>query len=205
MQTVGLLLHTGSRLAVLSARCAGGLFQFLETRVLAQFINLLLQLVTDAGDVLERLAPSQDVLVQLVAEFRDRLAGVRVCCGDWSRVCGPFVTFKHGVTGVFLDPPYSEEAGRDMRCYAVDCGKVAHAVREWAIEMGQRRDMRIVLASYEGEHQMPADWRVVAWKARGGMANQGNNRGRENAKRERLWMSPHCLAEKSPLFGRAGA
>ena len=145
----------------------------------------------------------REYLKRYLAEFRERLARVRVCCGDWSRVCGPSVTFKHGTCGVFLDPPYADTAKRADGLYAIDCQKVAHDVREWAIRIGQRKDMRIVLAGYDGEHQMPADWRVVAWKARGGMANQGNNRGRENAKRERLWMSPHCLAEESPLFGRS--
>jgi hypothetical protein len=34
-----------------------------------------------------------------------RLRRVRVCSGDWSRVMGPSVTTKHGLTAVFLDPP----------------------------------------------------------------------------------------------------
>lgn len=34
----------------------------------------------------------------------ERLRRVRVCCGDWSRVCGPTPTYKIGLTGVFLDP-----------------------------------------------------------------------------------------------------
>ena len=138
--------------------------------------------------------------------FAERLARVRVCCGDWSRVCGPPVTFKHGVTGVFLDPPYADTAGRASGLYAVDCEKVAHDVREWAIENGKRDDMRIVLAGYEGEHHMPKDWRVHEWKAAGGYALQdedGEQVGRANAKRERLWFSPACpdhRAESAPLF-----
>jgi hypothetical protein len=50
-----------------------------------------------------------------------------------------------------------------------------------------------VLCGYEGEHAMPSTWRTIAWKAQGGMANQGTGRGRDNANRERIWCSPHCL------------
>ena len=139
-------------------------------------------------------------LREYLGEFAARLARVRVCCGDWNRVCGPSVTFKHGVTGVFLDPPYADTAKRSADLYAVDCLKVAHDVREWAIENGKRRDMRIVLAGYEGEHEMPGDWRVSEWEAAGGYALQGDTTGRANKKRERLWMSPHCLEENDGLF-----
>ena len=140
-----------------------------------------------------------------LSEFGERLARVRVCCGDCSRVCGPSVTFKHGTTGVFLDPPYADTAKRASDLYAVDCTRVAHAVREWAIEWGRRPDMRIVLAGYEGEHAMPDDWRVIEWEAKGGYALQGTDDeqyGRANKKRERLWCSPHCLREivDAPLF-----
>jgi DNA adenine methylase len=130
-----------------------------------------------------------------------RLRRVRVCCGDWQRVCGPSVTFTHGVTGVFLDPPYSESSGRDMRCYAIDCGEVAHRVREWAVEQGENPLMRIVLAGYEGEHDMPDDWRKHEWATRGGYGSPGDGAARVNRFRERLWFSPHCLRDEGLLFG----
>src|SRR5579863_1799160 len=41
-------------------------------------------------------------------ELAGRLRNVRVCCGDWSRVVTPSVTWNIGggmLTGVFLDPP----------------------------------------------------------------------------------------------------
>jgi len=132
-------------------------------------------------------------LREYLGSFADRLDRVRVCCGDWSRVCGPSVTFKHGPTGIFLDPPYADTAGRTSRLYAVDCLKVAHDVREWAIEQGKNPLMRIVLAGYDGEHAMPPDWRVHEWSATGGYALAGEDGiGRANMKRERLWMSPAC-------------
>jgi DNA adenine methylase len=133
-----------------------------------------------------------------LAWFADRLRGVRVCCGDWSRVCGPSVTFKHGLTGVFLDPPYPDTAGRAERLYAVDCEQVAHDACAWAIEQSANPLMRIVLCGYEGSHVMPEDWRVLEWKAAGGYGLEGDedSRGRVNRKRERLWFSPHCISPK---------
>jgi hypothetical protein len=41
------------------------------------------------------------------------------------------------------------------------------------------------LCGYEGEHQMPADWRVYSWVNFGG--------SKENKDKERIWFSPHCL------------
>ena len=130
----------------------------------------------------------------------DRLRRVRVCCGDWQRVTGPSVTFKHGITGVFLDPPYAAEADRDETLYAADDLQVAHEVRRWAIENGGNPLLRIALCGYEGEHEMPADWECVAWKAAGGYGSQGDGQGRKNAGRERIWFSPHCLKPPT-LFG----
>jgi hypothetical protein len=124
---------------------------------------------------------------------------VRVCCGDWSRVCGPTVTAKHGLTGVFLDPPYADTAKRVAGLYAEDDLSVAHAVREWAIAAGANPLMRICLAGYQGEHAMPPDWRAVRWKANGGYGSQSaDGQGRANAVRETLWFSPHCVAARQP-------
>jgi hypothetical protein len=121
-----------------------------------------------------------------------RLRGVRVCSGDWSRVCGPSVTFKHGVTGVFLDPPYADTADRTSDLYRTDCLQVAHAVREWALANGDNPLLRIALCGYDTEHVMPGGWTSVAWKAQGGYGSQGQGRGRDNAIRETIWFSPHC-------------
>lgn len=122
----------------------------------------------------------------------ERLRRVRVCCGDWARVCTPAVT-RGSSCGVFLDPPYADTAGRDPRLYSVDSLTVAHSVRQWAIENGDNPRLRIALCGYEGEHDMPESWSVVAWKTNGGMANIGNGKGKANAHRERIWFSPHCL------------
>lgn len=123
----------------------------------------------------------------------DRLKRVRVCCGDWTRVCGPTPTVKMGLTAVFLDPPYADTAKRTGDLYAKDSLSVAHAVRAWAIAHGDDPKLRICLAGYEGEHAMPDTWEAVAWKAQGGYGSQGQTTGRANAKRERIWFSKYCL------------
>lgn len=129
----------------------------------------------------------------------DRMRCVRICCGDWSRVCGPTPTVKQGLTAVFLDPPYAVEDRAD--CYDEnDDREVSSAVREWALECGTDARMRICLAGYEGEHQMPDSWECVAWKAKGGYGSQSED-GNDNCKRERLWFSPHCIkSSDTPLF-----
>jgi len=139
-------------------------------------------------------------LTDVFAEIAERLENVRVCCGDWSRVCGPTPTVKMGLTGVFLDPPYADTAKRTARLYAKDCLTVAHAVKRWAVEWGNDPRMRIALCGYEGEHDMPAGWDCVEWKAPGGYGSQGEGDGRENAKRERIWYSRHCVREDMGMF-----
>jgi hypothetical protein len=134
----------------------------------------------------------REPLREWMVALSDRLRFVRVCCGDWLRVCGETPTVHNGLTGVFLDPPYADTADQD-EVYSVDDTQVAHAVREWAIERGDDPMLRIALCGYDGEHAMPDSWECVAWKARGGYGLQGDNRGRVNAGRERIWFSPHCL------------
>ena len=134
----------------------------------------------------------QGSLSEWFAALSERLRFVRVCSGDWTRVCGPSVTFKHGLTGVLLDPPYADSADRADNLYREDSLTVAHDVREWAIEAGQRKDMRVALCGYEGEHDMPDSWAVYEWNAGEGFGAQADERS-GNGKRERIWFSPACL------------
>lgn len=129
--------------------------------------------------------------------LRERLRRVRVCCGSWDRVLGPSPTGKGKVlTGIMLDPPYADTAGRDPSLYREDSLSVAHEARKWAIENGEDPLMRIALCGYEGEHVMPSSWECVPWKAKGGYGGQSQDHDNPNAKRERIWFSPHCLGGK---------
>jgi hypothetical protein len=134
-------------------------------------------------------------LVDWFDALSGRLRAVRVCSGDWSRVCGPSVTFKHGLTGVFLDPPYADTAGRASDLYRVDSEQVAHAVRAWAIAHGDHPLLRIALCGYADEHEMPADWSVYAWNSGEGFGGQSTVRSK-NGRRERVWFSPHCVRQR---------
>jgi site-specific DNA-adenine methylase len=122
-----------------------------------------------------------------------RLRHVRVCSGDWSRICGPTPTILKGLTAVFLDPPYSTQAGRTDNLYAKESPTIAHDVRRWALEHGNDPRLRIALCGYEGEPEMES-WECLEWQAYGGMAK--TERGHENKHRERIWFSPHCLKPK---------
>jgi len=147
------------------------------------------------------------ILIEWFNQLAARLARVRVCCGDWNRVCGPSPTVSQGLTAVFLDPPYADTAKRDPKLYRIDSESVAHDVREWAIEHGDDPRMRIALCGYEGEHTMPRDWDCVPWKASAGYANQKRCRGGHsvNSHRERIWFSPHCLNPEQPRIAETKA
>lgn len=113
-----------------------------------------------------------------------RLRGVRVACGDWSRVLGPSVLRAGGgKCGVLLDPPYV--TGEDLYAEAGD--GVCHEVFRWAEEHGDDSSLRIVVCGYEGDWSPPAGWKTVPWKAK--RAFNSKNDG----SRERLWCSPACL------------
>jgi len=129
-----------------------------------------------------------------------RLRNVRVACGDWSRVVGDSVTWRHGITGIVLDPPYDDGAID----YATGGRGVAADVADWCRENGNDKRLRIALCGYEGDHDLPG-WRVQAWKANGGFASQGKGEVNENSKRERIWFSPGCVRGdlSEPLFASA--
>jgi hypothetical protein len=141
----------------------------------------------------------------LSARFRH----VRIQNGDWRRVCttGALYTLPvrqgEGFAGVFLDPPYTQAAGRAMGLYTHDDGNIADDVRTWCLDMQHEPRLRIVLAGYDTEHQEleAHGWRVVEWfKAgflRGGMAQQSANGHQQ--RRERLWLSPQCLGASLPM------
>ena len=131
-----------------------------------------------------------DALLEWIRSLSVRLRKVRVCCGDWSRVVTPSVLRGGGFPcGVFLDPPYDE--GNEN--YSVAVKGIAAEVREWALANGEDKKLRIVLAGYEGEHEMPETWKVYAYSATGAYIANGT-KASENRHRERLWFSPHCLS-----------
>lgn len=148
-------------------------------------------------------------LLNWFGQLRDRMRTVRVCCGHWRRVCDSHsVTTRLGLTAIFLDPPYPTHRGdgsasRDGSLYATDGDRdeldtIRDDVLQYCRERGQDPLMRICVAGYDTDGYAVLEtegWVVVPWKASGGYGNRGKKSGtkNENAERERLWFSPHCL------------
>lgn len=147
------------------------------------------------GNGVHRKKLDHDSVADWFEALSNRLRNVRVACGDWSRVltCSP--TTYHGLTAVFLDPPYAGTAKRDSKLYRIESLTLAHDVRKWAVEHGDNPMMRIALCGYEGEHDMPSSWECVAWTSQGGLSNQRKKGTNENRFKERIWFSPNCLKE----------
>lgn len=132
-------------------------------------------------------------IYEVFSALSNRLRYVRVTCGDFERILTPSVTWKHGVTGVVLDPPY--EGFESI--YGAD--SVSARVRDYCLANGDRSDLRIALCGYEGEHDEleSKGWTVESWKAQGGYANR--NADNDNARRERIWFSPACIRKEQAV------
>jgi hypothetical protein len=141
-------------------------------------------------------------LLAWMEALAERLRRVRVCCGDWQRICGGRsgdalgwlrVNAGGSPAAIFLDPPYEAADNRDS-CYRVEDFAVAVEVREWAIAHGNDPRLRIVLCGYDS-FEMPAGWQRVRWKTQGGMgfSSKDETRGKRNRFRECVYLSPHCL------------
>lgn len=179
---------------------------------------------TDGSGVIH---PQRRAILELwFGHLAQRLRNVRVCCGDWSRVVGPSVTWKHltlsgklhfgqdDACGVFLDPPYSGLEGYYAKGKKKDKSLplVAQEVRAWCLENGNNPRLRIVLAGFTGEGHEELEkhgWTVMEWFKsgflKGGFANIAGS-GKTRQYQERLWVSPHCLnpSDAAPLQMRLG-
>ena len=130
-------------------------------------------------------------------DLSERLRRVRVLNGDWERALSESVTIRHGMTSVFLDPPYGEEV-EQTRVYATDSGTVSADVRKWCVENGDNALLRIALCGYEGEgHDKLLDygWTAHAWKASGGYGGGRDSIGDANRHKERIYFSPACITQ----------
>lgn len=144
----------------------------------------------DAGMGVQRKSLG-DGLYAYFEALAARFKRVRVNSGDWTRVMGESVTTKHGLTGVFLDPPYIMDDRTET--YNHDSGDIAADVRAWAISNGDNPLFRIAYCGYEDEDVFPASWQCVKWTQAGGYDVQRKNGTNGNRQREKVWFSPHCV------------
>lgn len=160
----------------------------------------------DAGQGINRKLPHLSAgrgRAEYIAEWFNllhaRLRDVRVACGDWERVCKDSVTTRHGLTGLFLDPPY-DKGKMDYGAGGMGQG-ISSAVREWCAANGDNPQLRIVLCGHAGEHDalLALGWKLHKWTARKGYAL--TDEAKENSASETVWASPHCLhTQRMGLF-----
>lgn len=162
-------------------------------------VHVQLPRLGDTGTGVTKINNGKNVQ-EYLRDLSRRLRRVRVCCGDWQRVCTGGALYYGTTVGIFLDPPYSHEV-RDTVVYTHEM-PCADAVREWAVKAGSNPRYRIVLCGYEGEHIMPRNWTCVPWKATGGYGNRSKQHNNPNRKKERLWFSPYCVVPDK--YKRAG-
>jgi hypothetical protein len=162
-----------------------------------QGINRQLPHPGDAGRGINRSTqqPRRAYIEEWFGLLHQRLRDVRVACGDWARVCKDSVTTRHGLTAVFLDPPYAKGA-MDYSAGGMGLG-IAEAVRAWCVDNGADKKLRIVLCGHAGEHDalLAHGWHTRNWTARKGYAL--TDEAVSNSASETIWCSPHCVsAEK---------
>lgn len=126
----------------------------------------------------------------------ERLQGVRILCGDWSRAVKPTYTVQHGLTGVFLDPPYDT----DYKTYA-NADPLMGEICKWCAFVGRDPKFRVALCGYADTLSVDLlahGWAEYEWKSGGGRITTGGQSDL-NRELERIWFSPHCLDS----FGRS--
>lgn len=158
-------------------------------------INRKLPHLGDAGQGINRASGTMtrsEFIQDWFAKLHDVLRDTRVTCGDWSRVVKDSVTTRHGLTGLFLDPPYTKGA----MDYAVGgCGgDLAMEVQAWCAANGNNPKLRVVLCGHVGEHDalLAHGWHTRKWLARKGYAL--TDEAIANSAGETLWCSPHCVS-----------
>lgn len=160
-----------------------------------QGINRQLPHLGDAGQGINRATehPRRQFIAEWFQDLHQRLRDVRVTCGDWGRVVKDSVTTRHGLTAVFLDPPYTKGA-MDYAAGGVGTD-LPLQVQAWCAANGQDKNLRIVLCGHAGEHDalLQHGWHLRTWTARKGYAV--SDEAVQNSKDETLWCSPHCVPE----------
>lgn len=157
--------------------------------------------LTNAGQSLNALGaydPDGARLNGWMRTLSQRLRRVRIACGSWGRVLTPTVTTGHGLTAVFLDPPYTA-GNMDYSAGGMGLG-LADEVREWCLEHGSRRDLRVAICGHGSEHSAleSEGWTRYGWKQRPGRGVTDD--ALERAESETVWFSPACITSQLRLL-----
>jgi len=117
----------------------------------------------------------------------------RIINGDWKRCVTNSVTTGHGLTAVFLDPPYAE-GNMDYAVGGVGT-KLDEEVRLWCIENHDNPLLRIALCGHDGDHDelLGYGFTKSSWKAGSGYAK--SQEANERRKSEVIYFSKSCLGE----------
>jgi len=127
-----------------------------------------------------------------LADVAARMRRVRVACGDWKRVvASSTLTWRHGLTGVFLDPPY--KAGEQQYSAGGTGTDLADRVAEWCVTVQDNPLMRVALCGQSGDYDLPG-WRTVTWKRKGYAKTEI---AKARLSEDTIWFSPHCLPSAS--------
>ena len=131
------------------------------------------------------LSPNaKDRAWEYFAELKQRLANVRICCGDYSAILtdAEVKVPESQSVSILCDPPYRKTG----KMYATK--EFDHApLLERCIELGKRKNVKIALCGYTGDYDMPKSWRIEEWeKTQGGV--------------ETVWFSPGCKNPKVSAF-----
>jgi site-specific DNA-adenine methylase len=134
-------------------------------------------------------------------QLAERLARVRICCGDYLRVLSNSALLKqHGYTGVFLDPPYC--CGKRSKVYSEhDSLDLSAAVRQWCIEHAADDGLRLALCGQGEEHAEleGLGWTTFFWQRKGGYKRRaGTAQKTAEQQTETVWFSPGCLPATKP-------
>lgn len=124
-------------------------------------------------------------------ELSLKLRKTRVVCGDWKRITTKSVTKAHGISAVFLDPPYTK--GDAM----YETGEtIPNEVRQWCIENAQDTSYRIAVCGHDGEHDelLEHGFYKEHWKA-----NRGFDTKSTSYQEETIWFSASCSKENNTL------
>ncbi|MCL2735635.1 MAG: DNA adenine methylase [Propionibacteriaceae bacterium] len=146
--------------------------------------------ITRSGGVYSK---SMDTVAWLRA-LADRLTGVIVMCGDWTRVVKPSLIDRD--TAVFLDPPYQQGGER----YAHGSTTISDDVRQWCV---QHTDHTIILCGYHTDHDELLDHGWARVPAKTWQSGRGKNRTVTG--REVMWISPTLATGTHLLNTHAGA